>query len=234
MRKLYLICMVALLLALPMQQTVAATPVAGAKLPLLGRTFVIDPGHGGPDPGANRDGLTEKEIVLDIGLELDKLLTAAGATVVLIRDADTDLADSSLGNQYSARKRQDLRRRVEMINEVKPEFLISLHVNAIGSTRWRGAQVFYKAGSEQAKQLARCTQKSLISILQNTDRRERPGDYLILNDVETTGILVEVGFISNPDEAASLADPNYRRRVVWAIFNGIQNWLNQPQRSMGA
>lgn len=234
MRVLWSILVVALLLLVPLQQATARVPVAESRLPLLGRTIVIDPGHGGPDPGANRDGLTEKEIVLDMGLELRNLLTAAGASVVLTRETDVDLADSSLGNRYSARKRQDIRRRVELVNAAKPEILISLHVNAIASTRWRGAQVFFKSDCEPAKQLAISTQKTLTAFLQNTDRKAKPGDFRILNDAKTVGILVEAGFISNPDEADCLADPTYRRRVVWAVFNGILDWLNHQVSQTGA
>ena len=225
MRTLRLTCLT-IALVMVWLSAFAAQP-AQAALPLLGQRIALDPGHGGPDPGANRGELLEEEIVLDLGLRLRDQLRASGAAVLLTRETDTDLADSYSGGEHSSRKRRDLLQRVKLINDWEPTLLISLHVNAIGSPRWRGAQVFYQEGNAAAEALAECIQNSLRDVLQNTDRRPKPGDFRILNDCQAAAVLVEVGFVSNPQEAALLASDAYRSQIAWAVYLGIINWLGQ-------
>lgn len=202
---------------------------AVAALPLLGHQIAIDPGHGGMDPGAHRDGLSEDEVVLALALDLKAMLVAAGASVHLTRETDTDLADQDLGHQYTTRKKQDIARRVALVNAWQPDLLISLHVNAIGSSRWRGAQVFFPGGKQESEQLAKTIQQALTRVLQNTDRQAKVGDYRILNDAKPAAVLVEVGFISNPEEAALLSSAEYRQKVAWAIMLGLEDWWNRVE-----
>lgn len=202
------------------------------NLPLLGHQIAIDPGHGGIDPGAYRDGLSEDDLVLDLSLKLREMLSAFGATVRLTRETDHDLADQDLGHQYTSRKKQDMARRVELINNWQPDLLISLHVNAIGSSRWRGAQVFFRPGSEESAELAKILQQALTDVLGNTTRQAKPGDYRILKDTTPPAVLVEAGFLSNPEEAALLADPEYRLKTAWAICVGLQNWWNRLEQTV--
>jgi N-acetylmuramoyl-L-alanine amidase len=221
--KTYLVLTLLCLVALP------SFCFAHNNLPLLGHKIAIDPGHGGVDPGANRDGLLEDELVLDLGLRLRTMLAAQGATVYLTRETDTDLADQKPGNGYSSRKKQDIMRRVELVNGWQPDLFLSLHVNASGSSRWRGAQVFFRKDSDSSMDLAKSVQLALIKVLGNTTRQAKPGDYRILNDTVCPAALVEIGFISNPEEAALLCDAAYREKIAWAICLGICNWLNQEQ-----
>ena len=201
----------------------AALP-AYASLPLFTRVIAIDPGHGGPDPGATRGDLLEKDIVLDLGLELRDLLQGTGAITYLTRDTDTDLADQN-PQVSGGRKRKDILRRVDLVNEWQPDAVLSLHVNAIGSSRWRGAQVFYQADNPASEELANTIQAALAKVLKNTNRMPKPGDYRILTDSQVPAVLIEVGFISNPEEAALLANADYRSKIVWAIYLGLYNWL---------
>ncbi len=197
---------------------------AQASLPLWGKVIAIDPGHGGPDPGATRGTLLEKDIVLDLGFRLRQLLGNAGAVTFMTRESDGDLADENPALP-GGRKRRDILRRVELINEWQPDAALSLHVNAIGSSRWRGAQVFYPPDDPESERLAKAIQNSLTRVLQNTNRVAKVGDYRVLNDSRCPVVLVEVGFISNPEEAALLANENYRQKIVWAIYLGLQDWL---------
>jgi N-acetylmuramoyl-L-alanine amidase len=194
------------------------------QLPLYRRVIAIDPGHGGPDPGATRGDLKEKDIVLDLGFGLRDLLQSTGAITYLTRDSDTDLADQNQ-TVTGGRKRRDILRRVELVNEWQPDAVLSLHVNAIGSSRWRGAQVFYPPDDPKAEELAKSIQKALTKVLRNTNRVAKVGDYRILNDAKCPAVLVEVGFISNPEEAALLTEASYRQKIVWAIYLGLQEWL---------
>ncbi|MBS3937716.1 MAG: N-acetylmuramoyl-L-alanine amidase CwlD [Peptococcaceae bacterium] len=189
---------------------------------LAGRVIAVDPGHGGVDPGAlGPDGLLEKDIVLDVALRLRTLLQAAGASVVMTRETDTDLSDSALGRQYSRRKRQDLERRVRIVNESKAEILVSIHVNSMVSARWSGAQAFFAEGSDEGQKLAQNLQEALREYLKNTNRQVARGDFYMLRQSNCPAVLVEVGFISNPREASLLASEEYRRQLAWAIFAGI-------------
>lgn len=196
------------------------------SVPLLYRVVAVDPGHGGVDPGAlGREGVHEKDIVLNIGLKLRSLLQSAGAIVVMTRDTDTDLSDEALGNQYSRRKRQDLERRVELIDASGAELLVSIHVNSIASERWSGGQAFYQEGSEAAKSLAGHIQAAMKEVLKNTSRQETTGDYYIMRETKTVTSLVEVGFISNNNERQLLMQADYQDKVAWAIYVGILRYF---------
>ncbi len=202
----------------------SAEAVQGSSLPLYRQVIVVDPGHGGPDPGATRGELLEKDIVLDLGFRLRDLLASAGAVTYLTRESDADLADQNQALP-GGRKRRDILRRVELINEWQPTVALSLHVNAIGSSRWRGAQVFYRADDPEAEALAKAIQSAFARVLKNTNRVATAGDYRVLNDSNCPAVLVEVGFISNPEEAALLMDAEYRQKIVWAIYLGLQEWI---------
>jgi N-acetylmuramoyl-L-alanine amidase len=194
------------------------------SLPLFRCVIAIDPGHGGPDPGATRGNLLEKDVVLDLGLRLQELLASAGAVTHMTRTSDTDLADQNTSIS-GGRKRRDISRRVELINEWQPDLALSIHVNAIDSSRWRGAQVFYPPNDPEAERLAEAIQGSLTKVLKNTTREAKVGDYRVLNDSKYPTVLVEVGFISNPEEAALLKQEDYRQQITWAIYLGLQDWL---------
>lgn len=213
----------------PLYLVVQSRAVTNIYTPLTGIIIAVDPGHGGVDPGAlGPDGLLEKDIVLDIALRLRTLLQSAGATVVMTRETDTDLSDTVLGRQYSKRKRQDLERRVKLINESHAALLLSIHVNSMASARWSGAQVFYHSDAPASKRLAESIQTSLREHLQNTTRQIATGDFYITRASACPAVLVEVGFISNPTEARLLASADYRRQLAWAIFAGILRYWHQP------
>ena len=214
----------AVVLCLSLVVSLVPVQAGQSSLPLYRQVIAIDPGHGGPDPGATREGLREKDIVLDLGFRLRDVLASAGAVTYLTRENDGDLADQNQ-SLPGGRKRRDIFRRVELINEWQPAAALSLHVNAIGSSRWRGAQVFYPPDDPQAEELAKAIQSSLTRVLKNTNRVAKVGDYRVLNDSKCPAVLVEVGFISNPEEAALLMDADYRQKIVWAIYLGLQEWI---------
>lgn len=194
------------------------------SLPLYRRVIAIDPGHGGPDPGATRGLLKEKEIVLALALELNDLLQGAGAITYMTRRTDRDLADENPA-QEGGRKRKDILRRVDLINSWQPHIALSLHANAISSSRWRGAQVFFAAHDPLSESLAESIQNSFARVLKNTNRQVQAGDYRIVNSSACPTVLIEIGFISNPDEAQLLIDATYQKKLAWAIYLGLQDWL---------
>jgi len=190
-----------------------------------GRVVVIDPGHGGRDPGVTVGDLKEKDIVLDISLRLRELLCAAGATVVMTREEDKDLSNE--GNfEYGTKKRRDMLNRCEIINGAGADLFVSIHANAFPSGRWYGAQVFYEGSSAEGAKLARFIQDELR---RQTDTKRNASDkvnHFLLKHSNIPSATVEVGFLSNPKEASLLASEEYRQKLAWVIFCGLARYLN--------
>ncbi|MZQ83338.1 N-acetylmuramoyl-L-alanine amidase CwlD [Paenibacillus sp. 5J-6] len=192
-------------------------------LPLSGKTIALDAGHGGPDGGASsKEGVIEKDINLAITLQLRDYLQQAGALVVMTRETDTDLADPGTKG-YSKRKTEDLHNRADMINEKNADMFLSVHLNSIPSPRWKGAQTFYYTNNPNNSNLATLIQLELKRNLENTDRIAKPADKTVylLKTLKIPSALIEVGFLSNPDEARLLADEKYQRMVAAAIYQGV-------------
>jgi N-acetylmuramoyl-L-alanine amidase len=192
-------------------------------LPLSGKTIALDAGHGGPDGGASsKEGVIEKDINLAITLQLRDYLQQAGALVVMTRETDTDLADPSTKG-YSKRKTEDLHNRADMINGKNADMFLSVHLNSIPSPRWKGAQTFYYTNNPNNSNLATLIQLELKRNLENTDRIAKPADKTVylLKTLKIPSALIEVGFLSNPDEARLLADEKYQKMVAAAIYQGV-------------
>lgn len=193
---------------------------------VCGRTVVIDPGHGGTDPGAvGSGGLAEKDVVLDIAKQLEWFFNRVAVYTVMTRDADSDLAGDSPADG-TARKRLDLEMRVKSANESKADLYISIHANSFPDKVWSGAQTFYHGGSPDSKLLAEAIQKELADRLGPNLRRARPGDhYYVLRNTKVPSVIVEVGFLSNPVEEELLGQPGYRKKLAEAIFHGTVKFL---------
>lgn len=193
--------------------------------PLSGKVIVLDPGHGGPDGGAvSQTGLVEKDVALSVSLLLRDYLQESGALVIMTRDEDRDLA----GEGVRRRKAQDLLRRGEIIRDSGADALISIHLNAIPSSRWSGAQTFYYPTLEANEILAQSIQGEMIQSLQNTTRQARhSGEVYILKTSEIPSALVEIGFLSNPEEAGLLGKEDYQKKVAAAIYHGILRYYSE-------
>ncbi|WP_249872597.1 N-acetylmuramoyl-L-alanine amidase CwlD [Oceanobacillus saliphilus] len=198
------------------------------SLPLSGKTIVIDPGHGGPDGGAvGADDTLEKDIALEVAKMLQRFLQQNGALVYLTREEDSDLAAEDTKG-LSRRKAEDIRNRLEFIHEKNPDFFLTLHLNALPSTRWRGAQTFYYPQFEESKHLAKMIQEEIIRNLENTTRSPLVinGIYL-LKHAKVPGALVEIGFLSNTEERELLKQDDYQRRMAASIYEGILRYLTE-------
>jgi N-acetylmuramoyl-L-alanine amidase len=192
------------------------------SLPLSGKVFIIDPGHGGPDGGAiSKSGLVEKEVSLAMALYLRDLLQQSGALVFMTREVDTELSNEE-DKRAGRRKVTDLKNRVQIINENNADLFISLHLNSIPSPRWRGAQAFYHPQFEESKQVALFVQDELIRNLENTTRLAKKNqDIYLLSYAEIPGVLVEVGFLSNIEETELLETADYQKKIAVSIYQGI-------------
>ncbi|MFT4415764.1 N-acetylmuramoyl-L-alanine amidase CwlD [Fredinandcohnia humi] len=196
------------------------------SLPLSGKIIIIDPGHGGVDGGANSGDIQEKDIALKISLKLRDYLQQQGALVQMIREEDTDLAsDGTRG--YSKRKTEDLKNRVKIINESEADLYISIHLNAIPSPKWSGAQTFYYGSFKENEAVAKFIQDELRTNLGNTTRKAKAinGVYLV-KSANKPGALVEVGFLSNPQEKALLTQDKYQEKIAASIYTGISRFFS--------
>lgn len=208
----------------------------GFFMPELGGVkIVIDPGHGGLDGGASVGDIVERDITLSIAHELKKKLEKKGAVIVMTREKEGDaIAEHAPSEKFSTtrqRKMADLKLRESIAIQEEPDMFLSVHVNAIPEERWRGSQVFYHAeGHEGGELLAKSIQSSFAANLQNTDREAMAikGVYL-LKKVPMPSVLIETGFISNPEERKLLTDPAYHAKVADAIIEGIVEFHTSEQ-----
>jgi N-acetylmuramoyl-L-alanine amidase len=208
---------------------VHTTSTKSWNLPLSGRIIVLDPGHGGPDGGAVGGDVLEKEIALKVAAKLRDYLQQQGALVLMTREMDSDLADKDTRG-YSRRKVEDLRRRVALINESEADLFISIHLNAIPSPRWRGAQTFYYGSLIENERIAKFIQAELRSNLENTNRVAKMIDTVyLLKYAKKPGALVEVGFLSNPQERELLASDHYQTKLAASIYKGILRYFSNEK-----
>lgn len=187
-------------------------------------TVVIDPGHGGIDPGkVGINGIYEKDLNLVIGEMLRKILEQNDCKVIMTRTSDEGLYQDGDSN----RKMADLRRRCELIDSSKPDVTISIHQNSFSQESSKGAQVFYQSASEGGEELALVLQRQLIASLDKENRRtaKANNDYYMLKNTTGVMIIVECGFLSNSREAELLCLENYQRQVAWAIALGTLQYL---------
>lgn len=199
------------------------------NLPLTGKIILLDPGHGGPDGGAGDESALEKDIALDVSLKVRDYLQEQGALVLMTREEDKDLAPEGTRG-YSRRKVEDLKKRLEMINTSNSDFYVSIHLNSIPSPRWSGAQTFYAPGIKENAKAAKFIQDELRRNLENTKRNSKPlNNVFILKYAKKPGVLVEVGFLSNPGERANLKTDEYQDKIAASIYNGIMRYYTNEK-----
>ncbi len=183
-----------------------------SDLKLLGKVIYLDPGHGGTDPGAVYKDIYEKDITLSICKKLKELLEQEGAIVYMTRYDDYDLSSSTYN-----RKKRDLNNRAKVINESMADMYISIHLNSINSTTWRGIQVFYDDINKNNKTIASILQNNL-----NKERKIKEIDNILMNrKIKIPGVLIEAGFLSNPNDRYLLRDSNYQYKLSNKIKESI-------------
>jgi len=200
---------------------VKITPSAGGIvlefLPsaLTGVTVVLDPGHGGADPGAiGPNGLREKDVNLAIAKAAAVFLETAGAKVLLTRQGDEyiSLAD-----------------RVAQCHTSGAKIFVSIHCNSFGDNSRQGTETFYAAQNYASKLLAEAIQNQILALRPTVDRGVKPGNFYVLRENTTVAVLTEVAFISNPEEETLLADPEYQQKVGRAVADGVEAFLEENQ-----
>ena len=191
--------------------------------------LVLDAGHGGEDGGAvSLTGVPESEINLAVVLKLRDVLGLYGVDPILLRETDVSLHDGDAGT-LREKKRSDLKNRVAAIEEVEGGTLLSIHQNTYPGSRYRGTHVFY-APTEGSKELAERFQNSIKAALQPDNERavkRIPDTVYIMNHVTCPAVLIECGFLTNPEEETLLRDEDYQRKLSAVIAAA---WMTAPEQ----
>lgn len=187
-------------------------------------TLVLDAGHGGIDGGAISDsGLKESDINLQIALKTEALVRFLGIDTVMTRETDTD---NSGNKAYS--EHDNLVQRAKLANSTENAVLISIHQNKFPSAVVSGAEVMY-SDNDDSKALGLITQDNLVSLLDSSNRRvarPAPKELLLTSSVECPTILVECGFMSNPQEVQKLASNDYQLKLAAILAGSYIQFLN--------
>ncbi len=192
--------------------------IPNLKDALAGKKIVLDPGHGGNDPGAiGPTGLKEKEVNLDVARRAYALLGGYGARVVLTRNGDEEI---------------DLYARSQKANAAGADLFVSIHMNANSSPSLKGTSTYYaRSGEDKAqrleksRQLANELQASLVDALGLEDKGVRQADFVVLRETAIPAVLIEAAFLSNPEEEKLLASASFREKIARAIVEGIGNYF---------
>lgn len=189
---------------------------------LLGKTIYIDPGHGGRDSGAISSTFLEKEMNLLLSKKLEMALIEKGASVMLTRDGDYDLANSTTN-----RKRNDLYNRVKLINNSNCDMYISIHLNASPSKKWNGIQLFYSNVLKENKELAEIITNTMKENMKNIRDYKKENGYYMYSKIKVPGILIEAGFISNNNDNYKIRQKDYQDILINNIVLGIENYYKK-------
>ena len=187
-------------------------------------TLVLDAGHGGIDGGAISDsGLKESDINLQIALKTEALVRFLGIDTVMTRETDTDNSDNKAYSEHD-----NLVQRVKLANSTENAVLISIHQNKFPSAVVSGAEVMY-SDNDDSKALGLITQDNLVALLDSSNRRvarPAPKELLLTSSVECPTILVECGFMSNPQEVQKLASNDYQLKLAANLAGSYIQFLN--------
>ncbi len=214
--------------AIPASSALADASVADSSLS-SSSVVLIDAGHGGIDPGkVGAAGTLEKDLNLSLALLLKTLLEAQDIHVILTRESDQDL-----GTDDSNRQLSDLKQRVRMIEDKKPDAVVSIHQNSYTDPSVYGAQCFYYTGSEEGNRLAESIHNRIVNHTKQTKIRpvKENKDYYLLKYSPFPTVIVECGFLSNPQEEQLLSSPSYQRKMAWAIHLGLLEYLNSHNKN---
>ncbi|NLL76264.1 MAG: N-acetylmuramoyl-L-alanine amidase [Clostridiales bacterium] len=190
---------------------------------------VVDAGHGGADPGkVGINGALEKDLNLRIAELVKEFLEAQDIKVVMTRTDDGGLYDENTSNK----KVQDMKRRIAIIEEAKPEIVVSIHQNSYHEEYVHGAQVFYYSGSGTGKNLAKLIQRQFITGVDPENKREAKANdsYYLLKKTSVPIVIVECGFLSNREEAERLNSDIYQEKAAWAVHMGVLQYLNMHNK----
>jgi N-acetylmuramoyl-L-alanine amidase len=182
------------------------------------KTVVIDPGHGGYDSGSiGRNGTIEKNINLSIALKVGTALKGKGVNLIYTRESD-DVA-------WPSDNKIDLSSRAEIANFNDVDAFVSIHLNTFHLEKVKGIESYYSEGIPDGQHLAEVIHNQIVNDVRNYDRGVKPGNFSVLKKVNTSAVLLELGYISNKGEESLLNSESYQGKIADAIASGILNYF---------
>lgn len=191
-------------------------------------TIILDPGHGGTDPGSiGADGTLEKNLNLSIAKKLQKSYTQSGYTVIMTREDDRLLCDSGLKTPFE-REKSDLNNRIKIMAQNPKTIFISIHQNFNDNKNYSGTQVYYSLNYSGSKKFAQLVQNDIKENLQpdNTGETHSPEKLRVLVKATTPAVMIECGFISNKNEVHNLENDDYQNELVLAIKKATDTFFS--------
>lgn len=205
-----------------------------AELVLERPVIVLDAGHGGMDGGCVAgDGTPEKGINLNIMLSTRDILTVLGYDVRCTRETDVSIHDKDVKG-IAAQKKSDMDNRLAIINGCGASLTLSIHQNRFTDPKYYGAQMFYKADDAESSRLADTLRERFRAELQPDNEREtKPvgSELFLIHNAKSPAVMVECGFLSNPDEAQRLCSEKYQREVAFTIADSVNRFLSASEIS---
>lgn len=233
LRTVYLIVLALILLSAVIVMISSFSNIAAETSAAAGTAvipdIVIDAGHGGEDGGAEADDVLEKDINLCISADLADLLRLSGCHVTQVRSTDTAIY-SDEAETLREKKKSDLQNRVALFNADARNIVVSIHQNKFENSRYSGTQLFYSGNHAGSRQLAENIRTAVVMLLQPDNTRELKqagSDIYILDQTVVPAVIVECGFLSNDAERALLIDPDYQKRMSYAIAMGVLDYCHQ-------
>jgi N-acetylmuramoyl-L-alanine amidase len=208
--------------SLPRSESVSADAV---KKPII----VIDPGHGGEDGGAiGANGILEKELNLAVSSSLAEMFRFSGFEVIETRTEDVMLY-GKLPDSAGSKKQRDLAARLEIASSIMPDLFLGIHMNSFPDERYSGLTVYYSGAVTESREFAEALRHDTVTLLQPDNRREiKAGERIYLLERATyPSILVECGFISNPQECGLLSSKEYRNQLCFVIYTSLSSKLTE-------
>ena len=200
----------------------AATSVIAQQIPLERQnTVIIDAGHGGEDGGAiSCTGKPESSYNLEIALRLNDLMHLMGIHTKMVRTIDRSVYTQ--GQTIASKKVSDLKNRVELVNNTENALLLSIHQNTFSESQYHGAQVFYGSNAE-GMELAKQLQEAFCNTVNTGSNRKckRGEKVYLLEHIEKPGVLIECGFLTNPEEESLLQTPAYQKQLAMIVCSAV-------------
>ena len=198
--------------------------VKAASSPKALYTIVIDAGHGGRDGGAvgRTTEVTESYLNLQFALKLKSICEEYGFNVVLTRKDMNGLYSAFATNK----KRSEMEKRMEIIEEANPDLVVSIHMNSFSNTSAKGSQVFYAETHPEYEEFAQKVQDALNAKIDYAKKTAKSSDFYVINTTPIPSILVECGFLSNPEEEALLVSEEYQKNFCYVLFYGILSYFS--------
>ena len=190
---------------------------------MKGRRIAIDPGHGGSDSGAiGPTGIMEKSVTMRVSRELKRLLEAEGAQVVLTRTGDTEVSEKGA----AATSVEELQARCDVANKANADIFLSIHADAFTNREVKGTTAYYyEKGTKQSRLLADSVRTALIDSIGTVDRGTQTCNFYVVKHTDMPAILVEISFISNPDEEKMMNSETGVKKIARGIADGIADYF---------